>query len=108
MELIDKLNQMKTVLVKHNLDSLVDIVNETIEYIKTMPCDVAPTREDFFPFDVVPTLETKAEGPIQIYGGNFYFGVKFSEKIVDSIIKNKNSATEDAPPLVTDENVQKF
>lgn len=104
MELIDKLNQMKTVLVKHNLDSLVDVVNEIIEYIKTMPCDVAPTREDFFP------LEADAAEPIQIYGGNFYFGEKISEKIVDLIInnENKNSATEDDPPLVAEKNVQKF
>lgn len=104
MELIDKLNQMKTVLVKNNLDSFVDTVNETIEYIKTMPCDVAPTREDFFP------LEADAAEPIQIHGGNFYFGEKISEKIVDLIInnENKNSATEDDPPLVADENAQKF
>lgn len=104
MELIEKLKQMKTILVTKNLDSCVDTINETIEYLNAMPGAVAPTREDFSP------LEADAAEPIQIYGGNFYFGEKISEKIVDLIIKNenKNSATEDDPPLVADENAQKF
>lgn len=100
MELIEKLKQMKTILVTKNLDSCVDTINETIEYLNAMPGAVAPTADDFFP------SEPESRAPIIIYGGNFYFGDKISKQIIDSIFENENGnfVSEDDPPLVEQKN----
>lgn len=100
MKLIEKLNQMKSILVSKNLDQLVDTVNETIEYLKAMPTAIAPTTDDFFP------SEPESRAPIIIYGGNFYFSDKISKQIIDLILENenKNLVSEDDPPLVKHEN----
>lgn len=104
MELIGRLNQLKNKLVMNGLENYVDLINETIEYIKAAPVDVKPTRDDFFP------LEANAAEPIQIYGGNFYFGENISEKITDKLLrKNEEQAEQESnPPLVSEKNTQKF
>lgn len=100
MELIEKLNQMKSILVSKNLDQLVDTVNETIEYLKAMPTAIAPTADDFFP------LESKESVPIQIYGGNFYFSDKISKEVLNKLFGEEEESTEveGDPPLVHREN----
>lgn len=94
MELIEKLNQMKSILVSKNLDQLVDTVNETIEYLKAVPTAVAPTVDDFFP------LESKESVPIQIYGGNFYFSDEISKEVLNKLFGEEESTEveEDPPP----------
>ena len=95
MELIEKLNQMKSILVSKNLDQLVDTVNETIEYLKAVPTAVAPTVDDFFP------LESKESVPIQIYGGNFYFSDEISKEVLNKLFGEEESTeVEEDPPLV--------
>lgn len=100
MELIEKLNQMKAILVSRNLDHLVDTVNETIKYLKAMPTAIAPTADDFFP------LESGENAPIQIYGGNFYFSNKISKEVLNKLYGEEEESTEveEDPPLVHREN----
>lgn len=95
MELIEKLNQMKSILVSKNLDQLVDTVNETIEYLKAVPTAVAPTVDDFFPLQ-----EAKSEQPIVFHDCSVYIGDDIALKLLEKFnsVWDKNENEKQSPP----------
>lgn len=95
MELIEKLNQMKSILVSKDLDQLVDTINETIEYLKAVPTAVAPTGDDFFPLQ-----EAKSEQPIVFHDCSVYIGDEIALKSLKKFtsVWDENENEKQSPP----------
>lgn len=105
MELIEKLKQMKTILVTKNLDSCVDTINETIEYLNAMPGAVAPTADDFFPAELEEATANLGV-PVNISGGYFFFGKEAIEKYFEYLSDNEFEKAD--PPLKSENSQEKF
>lgn len=95
MELIEKLNQMKSILVSKDLDQFVDTINDTIEYLKAVPTAIAPTADDFFPLQ-----EAKSEQPIVFHDCSVYIGDEIALKSLEKFtsVWDENENEKQSPP----------
>lgn len=95
MELTERLEQLKTLMVEKGLDSSIDTINEVIELLKFIPTVTAPTGDDFFPLK-----EATEQPPIVFNDCSVYIGdeiiLKSLEKFISTCSEKENE--EQSPP----------
>lgn len=105
MELIEKLNDMKSALVNNGLEQYVDLINEVIDTINYIPQHNKPTEDDFFPAELEEGTANLGV-PVNISGGYFFFGKEAIEKYFEYLSDDEIEKAD--PPLKSENSQEKF
>lgn len=105
MELVEKLNEMKTVLATNGLEQYVDLINEVINTINYIPQHNKPTEDDFFPAELEEGTANLG-ATVNISGGYFFFGKEAIEKYFDYLSDAEIEKAD--PPLESENSQEKF
>lgn len=105
MELVEKLNDMKSALVNNGLEQYVDLINEVISTIDYIPQHSKPTEGDFFPAELEEATANLG-APVNISGGYFFFGKEAIEKYFEYLSDDEFEKAD--PPLKSENSQEKF